>query len=588
MPAPKLKPVSEQVIVITGATSGIGLATARMAAEKGAAVVAAARNEAALNELVQEIRQKGGRAQPVVADVSDMAQVERIAETAISAFGGFDTWCNVAGAFIYGEMEDTPLEDQRRLFDVVYWGLVHGTLVASRHLKEKGGAIVNVGSVLSDRSIALQGPYSAAKFAVKAATDAFRMEFEAEGYPISVTLIKPGPIDTPYMEHARNLTGAPGTRNPPPAYHPRVVGRAILHAAETRVRDLTVGGGGAAIAVLGRLAPRLTDLIMEKIARPTQVTDDPGRAERRDNLYQPKEDMAETSSLAGPPPRQTSFLLEAQMNPLGPAGLMIGLGALLAGAAIGMYTLRRPQPVPQRLADRAWRLGRSVAKDAGSGLDMLGHEASRIAHRALDYAEHAHKEAKPTLRWAEKKASRYADRAYRAAVAAAEEAQERATALAERARDLGGDAYDEARDKGWRLFGRARSQGEDLYDRASRHASDTYEDARDRGWSLFGRARDRGEDLYDTARKRAAGAYDDVHDRGWSLFGRARDRGAEMAEDARRRGRKAYDEAEDRGWHLFGKAREEARRRGHRAVDDAADAGHGLLDRINAFLAKRL
>ncbi|MFC7737235.1 SDR family oxidoreductase [Roseomonas sp. GCM10028921] len=628
MPAPRLKPVSEQVIVITGATSGIGLATAREAAERGAAVVIVARNEEALNALAQEIRGKGGRAEPVVADVADMAQVEAISEAAIRVFGGFDSWCNNAGVAIFGEMEDVPLEDQRRLFDVNYWGVVHGTLVAARHLKGKGGAIVNTGSVLSDRAMALQGPYSAAKFALKGVTEAFRTEFEAENYPISVTLVKPGPIDTPYMEHARNLMGTVGTRNPPPSYHPRVVARAILYACETRVRDLVVGGGGLMVSVMGRLAPKLTDLIMSKIAKPVQSSDQPGRAERRDNLYDAREDLAETSSLSGPPPRRTSFLLEAQMNPLGPAGLLIGAAALLGGAAFGMYTMRRPKPVPERLAERAWRIGRGVTRDAGHGIGTLGHEASRIAHRALSYAERAEREARPYAKTARKRAERFADRASRYAASAYDDARERGADFYEGARDRGRslyrdlrgrgeDAYEDARDEGWRLFKRARAEGRD-----------TYEDARDRGWSLFGRARDRGEDLYSRARKRGAedyddardegwhlfkraraegrDAYDDARDTGWSLFGRARDRGEGLYGRARKRGAEAYDDARDEGWHLFKRARAE----GRDAYDDARDTGwslfgsarhevdkrarhaahegEGLLDRVNAFLKSRL
>ncbi|MCR0981942.1 SDR family oxidoreductase [Roseomonas populi] len=584
MPAPKLKPVSEQVIVITGASSGIGLATARMAAERGAALVLVARNEEALNALAEEIRAKGGRAEPVVADVADMAQVEAISARAIEAFGGFDTWCNNAGVAIYGELEDVPLEDQRRLFDTNYWGVVHGTLVAARHLKGKGGAIINTGSVLSERAMTLQGPYSAAKFAVKGVTEAFRTEFEAEGYPISVTLIKPGPIDTPYMEHARNHLGSPGLRNPPPAYHPRVVARAILHACETRTRDLYVGGGGFMMAMMGVHFPRLTDLIFEKIARPTQETEETGRMERRDNLYEPKEDLAETSSLSGPPPRKTSFLLEAQMNPLGPAGLLIGAAALLGGAAIGMYTLRRPKPVQERLADRAWRIGQSVARDAGHGIGTLGHEASRIAHRALDYAERAEREARPHLKHARKKAERFADRASRYASSAYDDARER-----------GGDLYEEARDRGRSYYKQARGRGEDLYDTARKRGRGTYDDARDTGWSLFKRARDEGQDTYEDARDRGwslfskardrgEDAYEDARDRGWSLFGRARDQGEEVYDRARKRGRETYEDARDEGWHLFGHARKEVDRRARQAAQE----GDGLLDRINAFLKSRL
>ena len=336
---PQLKPLSRQRIVLTGGTSGIGLATARMAAEGGAHLVLVARNAEALEAVAGELRGKGAQVAVCVGDVAEPETHAKAAALAKERFGGFDSWVNDAGAFIYGRVDETPIEDQKRLFDVTYWGTVHGSLEALRGFGPAGGALVNIGSVLGERAIALQGTYCSAKFAVKALTQTLRMEAAMKGQDVSITLIKPAAIDTPYMEHARNLLGSPGTKNPPPAYNPRVVAKAILHACTHPVRDLTVGGAGAMIAVMGKLMPRLTDLAMESLARPTQESEQPGRAARRDNLYEHREDLAETSSLSGPAPRRTSFWLEAQMNPLAVAA------AGLAGAAalVAMQQGRRPR-----------------------------------------------------------------------------------------------------------------------------------------------------------------------------------------------------------------------------------------------------
>ncbi|HZF44514.1 MAG TPA: SDR family NAD(P)-dependent oxidoreductase, partial [Sphingomonadaceae bacterium] len=152
-----LKPLSEQVIVITGASSGIGLATAQMAADRGAKVVLVARNSEALDEIVVGINNRGGKALHVDADVADEDTAERIADRAIEAFGGFDTWVNNAAAALYARLEDVSIAEHRRVFDVGYFGLVLGSLEAARHLRTRGGAIINVGSILSDRAVPVQG-----------------------------------------------------------------------------------------------------------------------------------------------------------------------------------------------------------------------------------------------------------------------------------------------------------------------------------------------------------------------------------------------------------------------------------------------
>ena len=257
----KLKPINQQVIVITGASSGIGLATARLAAKRGARLVLAARSSDDLEQLVQELTAGGAQAVSVGADVGREDDVRGIATLAQQRFGGFDTWVNNAGVSIYGEALTVPVDDMRRLFETNWWGVVHGSRVACEHLVRHGGALINIGSEVSDKAVPLQAAYSASKHAVKGWTDGLRMELQQQGAPVSVTLIKPGPIDTPYTQHAKNYLADKPT-HAPPVYAPDSVAEAILHAATTPVRDLFVGGGARMVASMDHWAPRLTDRVV--------------------------------------------------------------------------------------------------------------------------------------------------------------------------------------------------------------------------------------------------------------------------------------------------------------------------------------
>jgi len=279
-----LKPVGEQVFVITGASSGIGLATAEMAARRGARVVLTSRDEVDLEQAVSRIHGAGGQAIHIVADVADFDAMKRVAAAAVREFGTFDTWVNNAGVSIYGRLQDVGLMDARRLFDTNYWGVVHGSLAALPNLKARGGALINVGSVLSDTGYPLQGHYTASKHAVKGFTDSLRLELESANAPVSVTLIQPAAIDTPYPEHAKSYLGVE-PKHTPPVYAPEVVARAILACAERSARNVLVGGGAKVLSTIERFAQRMGDRFKEATAE-GQRSDRPARFD--DTLFSPR------------------------------------------------------------------------------------------------------------------------------------------------------------------------------------------------------------------------------------------------------------------------------------------------------------
>ena len=362
----RLKRIADQVIVITGASSGIGLTTAMRAARAGASVVLAARNERVLMRIVGDIEAIGGQATYVVADVAVEREVQHIADVAIREFGGFDSWVNNASTSIFGRLSEVPLADMRRLFDVNFWGVVHGSLAAVPHLRERGGAIVNVGSVLSDRAIPLQGIYSAAKHAVKAFTDTLRMELEKDGVPISVSLVKPASIDTPFFEHARNYM--PMDPKPmPPVYAPGVAAEAILACTQRPLRDVFAGGGAKMISSLGRYAPRLTDRAMKRTTFEGQQADRPSREDRNDNLYAPMEyDGFERGRYEGHV-MSSSLYTQAALHPKTSVAAALGLGLAVAA---GVGALRGRRTVGEQPAERTASADGGVADQAEGAMHV--------------------------------------------------------------------------------------------------------------------------------------------------------------------------------------------------------------------------
>jgi NAD(P)-dependent dehydrogenase (short-subunit alcohol dehydrogenase family) len=227
----KLKPIEEQTIVITGGSSGIGLATAKMAAERGANVVILSRDEEGMRKICDEERADGHKMDFVVADVGEREQVRNAVDTIIQRHGGFDTWYNCAGVGVYAKLEEVSDEDHERVFKTNYWGVVYGTLEALKHLKKKGGVIINQGSIVSDMPAPVLGTYVATKHAVKGFTDSLRQELIEEGAPVYLSLIKPSGIHTPFGEHARNDEDWASVV-PPPLYAPEVCAEAVLACAK--------------------------------------------------------------------------------------------------------------------------------------------------------------------------------------------------------------------------------------------------------------------------------------------------------------------------------------------------------------------
>ena len=328
-----IKPLEQQTIVLTGASSGIGLVTARKAATAGAKLVLAARNEEALRQLTDEIKAQGGEAIYVVTDVGDEDQVKALAQKAVEHFGGFDTWINDAGLAIYGEMKDVPSADLRRLFDTNFWGIVYGSLAAAAHFRtrdaENNGVIINLGSTVSDVALPVQSMYTVSKHAVKGFTDALRMELMHEGVPVELCLIKPAAIGTPFPQHARNYTDKEPTL-PPPVYAPELVADAILKCAHSPQRDVFVGGGGKMLSMLGQYFPGVGDKVLSATMYSAQLKNEPAK-NRPDSLYQAGSDLKERGEI-DTPIIPVSPYTAIVTNPMLKTGVLLGAGALLLWA----------------------------------------------------------------------------------------------------------------------------------------------------------------------------------------------------------------------------------------------------------------
>jgi NAD(P)-dependent dehydrogenase (short-subunit alcohol dehydrogenase family) len=332
----KLKRIEEQVVVLFGASSGIGRETAIQFAERGATVVAVGRRREALDTLTQDIRMRGGACIPVIADVTDFNQVKQVAEDTVKRFGRIDTWVQLAAVSLYAPFEKHEPEEFRRIVDVNLVGAAYGAKAALPHLKQSGGgALIMITSVEAVQAIPYHAAYAASKHGLRAMAEVIRMELAAEDAPVSVTNIMPASIDTPFFDVAKTKLGVK-PRAVPPVYEPEVVARSILFAAEHPSRDLAAGGAGKSFIMLKRISPAAADKLMAWAGFTLQKTKEEKGPEAPNNLFAPLQDgpVGPRSFMSGEA-RSWSTYTWWETHP---AAHWVGRGLAIAG--LGLLTMR--------------------------------------------------------------------------------------------------------------------------------------------------------------------------------------------------------------------------------------------------------
>jgi NAD(P)-dependent dehydrogenase (short-subunit alcohol dehydrogenase family) len=275
------KPLNEQVIVVTGASSGLGRAIARMAGERGAKVVVTARNQEALDNCVAEI---GSDALAVPADVTDQAQVQRVVDAAIERFGRIDTYVANAIVTVYAEVENLEPDELRRVWEVNFFGVVYGYWAALPHLRESKGTFLHVSSALAYRGIPLQAAYCSTKAGLRAFLESARVEEQKAGTGVAISLVLPGAINTPQFDRDRQKIGYQ-PQPVPPIYQPEPFAEATLHCAEHPIRELPISWGAQKLLWGQKLSPRAGDWMLRRMGWKSQHTNEPKPVDAPSNLF---------------------------------------------------------------------------------------------------------------------------------------------------------------------------------------------------------------------------------------------------------------------------------------------------------------
>ncbi|TNC23755.1 SDR family oxidoreductase [Amycolatopsis alkalitolerans] len=392
-----------QVVVVTGASGGIGRAAARAFARRGARVALLARGERGLRAAANDVREAGGDALALPTDMADFSQVERAASRVEAEFGPIDVWVNDAFTSVFAPFDQIRPEEFRRVTEVTYLGYVHGTLAALARMKARdAGTIMQVGSALSYRGIPLQSAYCAAKHAIQGMHESLRCELLHEDSHVRVTMVQLPAVNTPQFSWV--LSRLPRRAQPvPPIYQPEVAARAIVYAADhPRRREYWVGVSTAGTLALNAIAPGLLDRYLARTGFSSQQTDQRRSQDQPANLWKPADDAPQGHDFGAHgafdrQARERSAQLWASRHhgALAGAGMLAGSLALWRGCSPDGPGDGRAACTARIRAHRrrgtwgpVWSAGRSrVAVRAGLGRRRRVRRSRKRRWRLRDHAD---------------------------------------------------------------------------------------------------------------------------------------------------------------------------------------------------------